>query len=321
MSKTALIIGITGQDGRLLSEYLNTLNYKIYGVASGQNSLKREWIKEKPYINLIEGDLRDLSSLIKALEISNPDEVYNLGAISSVKISWKQPELVSEVTGLGALRMLEAIKIFLHGDMSKIKYFQASSSEIFGNSKDVPQNEDSKIMPISPYGIAKTFAHNTTVNYREAYGAFACNGILYNHSSQYRGDEFITKKITNAVVRIKQGRQLLLELGNINHLGDWGYAGDYVEAMHAMLQNDKPVDYIISSGKRHSIQDMVTTSFSLVGIDNWVDYLIHTPENRPTTTGLLYGDNSKIFNDLGWSPKKSMSDWLKIMIDCELKNV
>jgi GDPmannose 4,6-dehydratase len=316
--KSALIVGITGQDGRCLAEYLDSIGYKVFGIASGQNLTKRSVLKNT--VQIIEADLRDFSSLIKALEISNPEEVYNFGAISSTQISWKQPEIISEINGLGALRILEAIKIYTGGQMNKIKYFQASSAQIFGDSLDVPQNENTRVNPRSPYAISKMIAQQFTSMYREAYGAFACSGILYNHSCEYRGEEFLIKKITKSVARIKQGRQLAIELKDVNYKDDWGYARDYVKAMHLMLQNSEPKDYVISSGDRRSIKEVLDIAFSCVGIEDWQNYLIISGDERPITESKLFGDNSKILNDLGWYPETKIEDWIKIMIDYDLKN-
>lgn len=316
--KNALVVGITGQDGRCLSEYLESIGYNVYGIVSGQSMIKRSSLKKS--IKLIEADLRDFSSLIKSLEISNPSEVYNLGAISSIGISWKQPELINEINGLGALRMLESIKMYTNNDMSKIKYFQASSAQIFGDSKEMPQNEGTKINPRSPYGISKMLAQQFTSLYREAYGAFACSGILYNHSCEYRGEEFLLKKITKSVANIKNKKRLAIELKNIEHKDDWGYARDYVKAMHLMLQNSKPQDYIISSGKRMSIKEILEICFSIVKIEDWQNYLVLSEDDRLLTESGLFGDNSLIKKDLGWYPETKIEDWLRIMIEYELNN-
>lgn len=316
--KNALIVGVTGQDGRCLAEYLESIGYKVFGIAPGQNLVKRSLLKNS--VHIIEADLRDLSSLIKALEISDPEEIYNLGAISSIQVSWKQPEVVSEINGLGALRMLEAIKFYTNNQMHKIKYFQASSAQIFGDSLDLPQNENTIINPRSPYAVSKMVAQQFASMYREAYGAFACSGILYNHSCEYRGEEFLIKKITKSVARIKQGKQLAIDLKDISYKDDWGYARDYVKAMHLMLQNSEPKDYIISSGERRSIKEVLEIAFYSAGIENWENYLILSGENRPITESKLFGDNSKILKDLGWYPETKIEDWIKIMIDYDLKN-
>lgn len=318
--KSALITGITGQDGRYLAEYLHSLGYAVHGLMSGQNNIKQGWLQDHaPYVNLIEGDLRDMSSLIKALHISNPDEVYNLGAISHVGLSWQQPELVAEVSGLGALRMLESIKIYTNNDMSKIRYYQASTSEMFGKVAEVPQNEKTPFHPRSPYGVAKAYAHNITVNYRESYGAYACSGILFNHESPLRGDEFVTRKITKAVARIKLGKQKSLMLGNLDSKRDWGYAGDYVKAMHLILQQNTPEDYVISMGETHSIREFLDIAFGLVGIDDWSEYVVQDEKLiRPAEVDLLLGDSSKAHKQLGWHPETSFEDLVKMMISHDL---
>jgi GDPmannose 4,6-dehydratase len=319
-NKKALITGITGQDGRYLAQHLLSMGYQVYGMVSGQNNVKLEWVtKNIPKVTLIEGDLRDISSLIKALEISNPDEVYNLAAISHVGISWKQPELVGEVTGLGVLRMLEAIKIYTKDDMGKVKFYQASSSEMFGKVQETPQTETTKFYPRSPYGVAKCYGHNITVNYRESYGAFACSGILFNHESPLRGEEFVTKKITKAVARIKLGKQKELRLGNIDSKRDWGFAGDYVKAMHLMLQQDTPDDYVISMGETHSIREFLDLAFTRVGIDDWTPYVVYdTNFVRPAEVDLLLGDSSKAKEKMGWVPEHSFKDLVNMMVDYDL---
>lgn len=319
-NKNALITGITGQDGRYLAKHLLSLGYQVYGMVSGQNNIKLEWVtKNLPEVNIIEGDLRDMSSLLKALEISNPNEVYNLAAISHVGISWKQPELVGEVTGLGVLRMLEAIKIYTKDDMSKIRFYQASSSEMFGKVQETPQSETTRFYPRSPYGVAKAYGHNITVNYRESYGAFACSGILFNHESPLRGEEFVTKKITKAVARIKLGKQKELRLGNIDSKRDWGFAGDYVKAMHLMLQQDTPDDYVISMGETHSIREFLDLAFARVGIDDWTPYVVYdTNFVRPAEVDLLLGDSSKAKEKMAWAPEHSFEDLVNMMVDYDL---
>lgn len=321
MNKNALITGITGQDGRYLAKYLLDLGYNVFGMVSGQNNVKQEWVKQNlPSVVLVEGDLRDISSLLKALEISKPDEVYNLAAISHVGLSWKQPELVGEITGLGVLRMLEAIKIYTKDEMHKIKFYQASSSEMFGKVQETPQKETTRLYPRSPYGVAKCYGHNITVNYRESYGAFACSGILFNHESPLRGEEFVTKKVTKAVARIKLGKQEKLHLGNIDSKRDWGFAGDYVEAMHAMLQQDEPDDYVIATGETHSIRELLDIAFARIGIDDWSTYVVYDQEFvRPAEVDLLLGDYSKAKQNLGWEPKTSFIDLINMMVDYDLE--
>lgn len=321
MKKSALITGITGQDGRYLAKYLLSLGYDVYGMVSGQNNLKQEWvIKNLPSVNLLSGDLRDMSSLIKTLEHSKPQEVYNLGAISHVGLSWKQPELVGEITGLGVLRMLEAIKIYTKNNMKDVRFYQASSSEMFGKVQETPQLETTRFYPRSPYGVAKCYGHNITVNYRESYGAFACSGILFNHESPLRGEEFVTKKITKAVARIKLGKQDRLHLGNIDSKRDWGYAGDYVKAMHLMLQQDIPDDYVIATGETHSIREFLDIAFNRIGINDWSKYVVYDKEFvRPAEVDLLLGNYSKAKKILGWKPETSFNDLVNMMVDFDLQ--
>lgn len=321
-NKTALVTGITGQDGRYLAKYLLSLGYNVYGMVSGQNNIKLDWVnKNMPDVNIVEGDLRDMSSLIRVLEISNPDEVYNLAAISHVGFSWKQPELVGEVTGLGVLRMLEAIRIYTKDNMSRIRFYQASSSEMFGKVRETPQTELTPFHPRSPYGVSKAYGHNITVNYRESYGAFACSGILFNHESPLRGEEFVTKKITKAVARIKLGKQKDLHLGNIDAKRDWGFAGDYVKAMHLMLQQDIADDYVISTGETHSIKEFLDIAFERVGILDWTQYVIYdTNFVRPAEVDLLLGDAKKAKEKLGWVPEYSFKDLVNMMVDYDLEN-
>src|SRR5919198_5255357 len=244
----ALITGITGQDGRYLSEFLKSKGYDIFGLVAGQqNPRMDEMVEQYPYVEPVSGDLRDLPSLIAAVEQAQPDEVYNLGAISFVALSFKQPELTAEVTGLGVLRMLEAIRVVGGTQNNPIRFYQASSSEMFGKVREVPQNESTPFHPRSPYGVAKCYGHFITVNYRESYDLFACSGILFNHESPRRGTEFSTRKITNAVARIRHGLQSELELGNLDSRRDWGYAPDYVRAMQLMLQQPEPDDYVLAT--------------------------------------------------------------------------
>lgn len=318
--KTALITGITGQDGRYLASYLIKIGYKVYGMVCGQNNPNREWIlKNLPNVNLIDGDVRDMSSLINALKISNPDEVYHLAGITHVGLSWNQPELVAEVTGLGVLRMLEAIRIYTNNEMYKIKFYQASSSEMFGSVNEYPQNEKTRFYPRSPYGVAKVFGHNITVNYRESYGAFACCGILFNHESPLRGEEFVTRKITSGISKIKNGEIDKISLGNINAKRDWGYAGDYVKAMHLMLQQDVPEDYVIATGEAHSVIEFLDIAFKKSGLGDWQNFIIHDSSfDRPADVDLLLGDPSKAKNKLGWSPEVTFEKLVEIMVEFDL---
>src|SRR6185295_8440978 len=253
-----------------LSEFLSKKGYQVFGLVHGQANPKIELVQgENPSLELIEGDLRDLSSLIGVVEQVQPDEVFNLGAISFVQLSFKQAELTAEITGLGVLRMLEAVRIVGGTDNNPIRFYQASSSEMFGKVRETPQTERTPFHPRSPYGVAKVFGHDMTVNYREAYDLHASSGILFNHESERRGMEFVTRKITNSLARIKLGIQDSISLGNLDSARDWGYAGDYVEAMWMMLQQDEPDDYVIATGETHSIEELVERSFAEVGITDW----------------------------------------------------
>ena len=306
--KKALITGVTGQDGRHLSELLLEKGYEVYGLIRGQHNPKRAILeREVPDVKIVGGDLTDQGSLISVLQQAQPDEVYNLGAMSFVTLSWMQPELTGNVTGIGALRMLEAIRIMQGARPSGqsgrgIRFYQASSSEMFG-AAPAPQNESTLFHPRSPYGVAKVFAHHITVNYRESYGMYACSGILFNHEGPRRGPEFVTRKISRAVARIKLGLQDSLVLGNLDSRRDWGYAGDYVEAMWLMLQRDEPDDYVIGTGETHSVGDFAQCAFEHVGL-NWQDY-VSTDSSllRPAEVDLLLADASKARTTLGWEPK------------------
>ena len=256
--KRALITGITGQDGRDLGEFLVGKGYQVFGLVRGQNNPKAQMVQdENPALEVIDGDLQDLSSLIAAIEQVQPDEVYNLGAISFVQLSFNQPELTADITGLGVLRMLEAIRVVGGTQDNPIRFYQASSSEMFGKVRETPQTESTPFHPRSPYGVAKVFGHYTTVNHREAYGLHASSGILFNHESEKRGLEFVTRKVTNGMARIKLGLQQRITLGNLDFSRDWGYAGDYVEAMWLMLQQDEPDDYVLATGETHTIRELL----------------------------------------------------------------
>ncbi len=316
---SALITGITGQDGQYLAEFLHSMDYDVYGMIKGQQNPRAEIIKtEMPYVELVSGDLQDLSSLIAVLEYTQPDEVYNLGAISFVALSFKQAELTANVTGLGVLRMLEAIKL-VGGADNPIRFYQASSSEMFGKVRETPQNEETPFYPRSPYGTAKVFGHHTTVNYRESYGLYACSGILFNHESPRRGIEFVTRKVTNAVARIKLGLQHELVLGDLSPKRDWGYAGDYVKAMWAMLQQDEPQDFVIATGRTHSVETMVELAFKSVGIENWRDYIRQDERfMRPAEVDLLVGDCSKAKAILGWEPEVGFEQLIAMMVENDM---
>jgi GDPmannose 4,6-dehydratase len=318
--KRALITGITGQDGRHLSQFLGDKQYQVFGLVHGQANPKIELVQgENPSLELVEGDLRDLSSLIAVVEQVQPDEVYNLGAISFVQLSFKQAELTAEITGLGVLRMLEAVRIVGGTENNPIRFYQASSSEMFGKVHETPQNEGTPFHPRSPYGVAKVFGHYTTMNYREAYGIHASSGILFNHEGPRRGLEFVTRKVTNAVARIKLGLQDEIVLGNIDSSRDWGYAGDYVEAMWMMLQQPEPDDYVIATGETHTIRDLLTESFRLAGIDNWSDHVKQDPRfYRPAEVDLLIGDARKAHERLGWKPRVSFPELVRMMYEHDL---
>ncbi|TDC61122.1 GDP-mannose 4,6-dehydratase [Micromonospora sp. KC207] len=316
----ALITGITGQDGIYLAEFLALKGYEIFGLLRGQNNPKATAVQQAvPSIKLLGGDLRDLPSLIGAMEIAKPDEVYNLGAISFVGLSWDQAELTSGITGMGVLRVLEALRIFTQNDMSRIRFYQASSSEMFGKVREVPQRETTAFHPRSPYGVAKAFGHHLTVNYRESYGAHACAGILFNHESPRRGHEFVTRKVTRGAARIALGLQDRLVLGNLEARRDWGFAGDYVEAMWLMLQQERPEDYVIATGQTHSIRDLLDIAFQRVGIPNWQSHVLQDPRLfRPADVDLLVGDASRARDELGWKPRGDFRTLIEMMVDADL---
>jgi len=323
MAKKALITGITGQDGGHLAQLLHEKGYEVYGVIRGQHNPRRKATEDEfPFVKLIEADLTDLSSLIRAVTISKPDEVYNLAAISHVGYSFKDPILTAEVTGKGVLNMLEAIR--LGADEKKVKFYQASTSEMFGgleyNRPRKGYKEDATFHPRSPYGVAKLYGYWITKNYRESYGMFAVSGILFNHEGERRGLEFVTRKISNAVARIKLGKQKEIVLGDLWPKRDWGYAGDYVEGMWLMLQQDKPQDYVLATGETHSIEDFLTLAFKEIGIDDWKPYVKQDPKfMRPAEVDLLLGDPSKAEKELGWKRKVDFPGLVKLMVEHDLK--
>ncbi|MBJ7421452.1 MAG: GDP-mannose 4,6-dehydratase [Ilumatobacteraceae bacterium] len=312
----ALITGITGQDGRHLAEFLHTKGYEVFGLVKGQNNPKAESIRDEfPFVQLVPGDLADFSSLVSALEMSQPDEVYNLGAISFVAMSFNQAELTGNITGLGVLRMLEAIRLVGGARKNPIRFYQASSSEMFGKVRETPQTEMTPFHPRSPYGVAKVFAHDITVNYRESYDMFACSGILFNHEGPRRGLEFVTRKITNSVARIKLGLQSEIVLGNLEAKRDWGFAGDYVEAMWMMLQQPKPDDFVIATGKTNSIEQLLEVAFTAAGLKDWRQYVRQDQRFfRPAEVDLLIGDASKAKAKLGWQPKVDFNSLIEMMV-------
>ena len=316
--KSALITGITGQDGPYLAEFLLSKGYKVSGTVRRLSTPNMENIKDiADKIELYSADLLDQSSLTDAIRESEPDEVYNLAAQSFVKASWDQPVLTGEFTGLGVTRVLEAIRTV----NAKIKFYQASSSEMFGKVTETPQREITRFHPRSPYGVAKVYGHYITLNYRESYDMFACSGILFNHESPRRGIEFVTRKITNGVARIKLGKQEKLVLGSLEPKRDWGFAGDYVEAMWLMLQQDKPDDYVIATGENHSVKEFVQEAFKVAGIEDWEKYVISDSEKytRPAEVDYLIGDASKAQKELGWKPKTSFKELVKMMVEADLK--
>src|SRR6266576_607732 len=317
MAKSALITGITGQDGAYLAQLLLTKGYRVFGLLARRSSdtlwrLSELGILGK--VTLVDGDLIDMTSILRALEASAADEVYNLGAQSFVATSWRQPLLTANVTGIGALNVLEAIRI--HN--SKARFYQASTSEMFGLIQADRQDESTPFYPRSPYGVAKLFAHWSTVNYRESFGLHASNGILFNHESPLRGIEFVTRKVTDAVARIKLGKSKELRLGNIDARRDWGFAGDYVEAMWLMLQQEKPDDYVIATGETHSVREFLEVVFSELGMD-WQKHVETDPRYlRPAEVDLLLGDASKARQVLKWEPKVKFKDLAKMMVESDL---
>lgn len=317
---TALITGITGQDGMYLAELLVEKNYNVYGVVRGQNNPKTAELQRiLPEVEILSGDLKDMTSLIAALEVSQPDEVYNLGAMSFVALSFLQPELTYDVTGLGVHRILEGIRI-LGGIEKPIKFYQASSSEMFGAARETPQSESTPFHPRSPYGIAKVMGYNVTVNFREAYGLYATNGILFNHESPRRGTEFVTRKITREVARISLGLETKVRLGNLDAERDWGFAGDYVKAMWLMLQQDSPGDYVIGTGETHTVRELAAVAFARVGIDDFERFLEIDPGFlRPAEVEHLRADSSRARAELGWEPTVPFADLVEMMVDADLE--
>jgi GDPmannose 4,6-dehydratase len=316
----AFITGITGQDGQHLAEFLHSKGYQVYGMLKGQNNPRAiQFRDEFPYVELVPGDLADLPSLVSALDQVQPDEVYNLGAISFVAISFNQAELTSNITGLGVLRMLEAVRMVGGTHNNPIRFYQASSSEMFGQVREIPQTELTPFHPRSPYGCAKVFGHNITVNYRESYGIYACSGILFNHEGPRRGLEFVTRKITNTAARIKLGIDKELVMGNLDAKRDWGYAGDYVRAMWLMLQQDQPDDYVVATGETHSIEEFLTLAFEEAGLGDWRNYVRQDPKFfRPAEVDLLIGDPTKAQQKLGWHREVDFAGLVKMMVHHDL---
>ncbi|MEX2159757.1 MAG: GDP-mannose 4,6-dehydratase [Dehalococcoidia bacterium] len=323
---TALVTGITGQDGSYLAEHLLSLGYEVWGLVRGQANPKRLLVESLlPDVKVIEGDLLDQASLINAVQRAQPDEVYNLGAISFVALSWNQAELTAETTGLGVLRMLEAIRLVSGATPSRsesgrgIKFYQASSSEMFGKVRESPQNENTTFYPRSPYGVAKVYGHYITVNFRESYNIFACSGILFNHESPRRGPEFVTRKLSLGAARIKLGKQKQLAMGNLDSKRDWGYAPDFVRAMHLMLQQPEPDTYVLGTGETHSGREFAELAFKHVGLD-CDDYITMDKQFlRPAEVDYLLADATKAREKLGWTPSVTFEELVRIMVESDLQ--
>lgn len=317
---TALITGITGQDGHHLTKFLLEKEYKIFGLVNGQRNFNEiAFVERFPEVQLIKGDLADFSSLISVMKVSQPDEVYNLGAISFVGMSFQQPELTANITGLGTLRLLEAVRS-CNLDQS-VKFYQASSSEMFGKVLETPQTEKTPFHPRSPYGVAKTFAHYSCVNYREAYNMHISSGILFNHEGEYRGYEFVTRKITSNLAKIKLGKIKKFSLGSLDPKRDWGYAGDFVEAMWLMTQHKTADTFVISTGVTHSVREFIQIALQKVGLDDDIEKYVDFDKNmiRPSEVDLLVGDSTKALTELGWKPKTDLNKLIEIMIDNDLR--
>jgi GDPmannose 4,6-dehydratase len=317
--KSALITGITGQDGHHLTKLLLSKGYEVHGLVNGQrNSREESFVKLFPEAKLYRGDLTDFSSLLQVIDSVDPDEVYNLGAISFVGLSFQQPELTANITGLGTLRLLEAIR--KSGKASKIRFYQASSSEMFGKVRETPQSELTPFHPRSPYGVAKTFAHYTCVNYREAYNMHISSGILFNHEGEFRGHEFVTRKITSNIAKIKLGLQERFSLGDLNPRRDWGYAGDYVEAMWLMTQQEKPDDFVIATGVTHSVREFAQAAINCAQLPGAIEDYIDFDETmiRPAEVEVLIGNASKAEAILDWKPKTGFSELVNKMVYADL---
>ena len=320
MTGNALITGITGQDGLYLAELLLDKGYDVYGLVRGQNNPKFDLVRQTvPGVRLLTGDLTDLSSLMRAFDAAGPTEVYNLGAISFVAYSWENAHITTEVTGKGVLNMLEATRLFAGKEPGSVRFYQASSSEMFGKVQEVPQRESTLLWPRSPYGVAKVFGHYMTINYRESYGMHASSGILFNHESPRRGPEFVTRKVSMAVARIAKGLQDKVVMGNLEARRDWGFAGDYVDAMWRMLQQDVADDYVVATGETHSIRELLDVAFARVGIDDWSGYVEQDPRfMRPAEVDLLVGDASKAQEQLGWKPTVGFEELVHLMVDADV---
>ena len=320
MAKKALITGITGQDGAYLAQHLLGLGYDVYGLLARRSTpttWRLEYLGILEQVHLIDGDLTDMASIVRALLECEPDEIYNLGAQSFVATSWAQPILTANATGMGALNILEAVRQVC----PQAKFYQASTSELFGKAQEEIQSETTPFYPRSPYGVAKLFAHWSTINYRESFGIFGCCGILFNHESPLRGIEFVTRKVTDAVARIKLGKQKELRLGNIDAMRDWGFSGDYVKAMHLMLQQDKPDDYVIATGRTSSVREMCRIAFEYVGLD-YQDFVVIDPKfYRQAEVDRLLGNPTKAKRVLNWEASTSLEELIKMMVDADLERV
>ena len=317
--KKAIITGITGQDGSYLAEWLLAKGYAVHGIVRRSSTENFDRIAHLAgRIELHQADLLDQLSLIEVFKEVGPDEVYNLAAMSFVPTSWKQPVLTGEFTAIGVTRVLEAIRLL---DPKGIRFYQASSSEMYGKVRETPQREATPFYPRSPYGVAKVYGHFITVNYRESYGMFCCSGILFNHESPRRGREFVTRKVTDGAARIRLGRANELRLGNLESQRDWGFAGDYVEAMWLMLQQDKPDDYVIATGETHSVGELVREAFEYVNLD-WQKFVVQDPALvRPAEVDLLIGDPAKARRELGWRPKVGFRELVRRMVDADLERL
>lgn len=318
---SALIAGISGQDGFFLSQLLISKGYSVFGLIHDTNPEREVRMKaEVPGLELIHGDLTNTESLLNALDVSSPTEVYNLGAKSHVAFSWEQAQQTAQVTAIGVLNLLEAIRVSCPDSSSRPRFYQASSSEMFGKAQEVPQRESTLLWPRSPYGVAKVFGHHMTINYRESYGFHANSGILFNHESPRRGPEFVTRKVSQSVARIVAGKQDTLVMGNLDAQRDWGFAGDYVKAMWLMLQQEIADDFVIATGKTHSVRDLVATAFAAGGINNWEDYVSSSPDLlRPADIASLVGDPSKAKAQLGWEPETTFEELVSMMVEHDLQ--
>jgi GDPmannose 4,6-dehydratase len=316
--KRALITGITGQDGSYLAEFLLEKGYEVFGLVRRSSTTNFERLQHiQDRIRTVPGDLLDQNSLLEAVRSVRPDEVYNLAAQSFVPTSWNQPVLTGEFTALGVTRLLEAVRVM----RPEARFYQASSSEMFGKAREVPQNEQTPFHPRSPYGVAKVYGHWIAVNYRESYGMYTCSGILFNHESPRRGLEFVTRKVTYGVARIKLGLSMEIRLGNLDARRDWGYAGDYAKAMWLMLQKEKPEDYVIATGVTHTVRELVETAFAHAGL-SWEEYVVTDPSLiRPAEVDILRGDWRKAERELGWRPELEFEDLVRMMVDADLKLV